>query len=83
MRPAAGAICLARLRVPLDTSTLAERLRIEQSVLVVPGEQFGVPHAIRFGFGAPAHALRTALARVAVTLQDVVQGLDADMPVIG
>lgn len=82
-RPAAGAICLASLRAPVDTSQLAERLRVEQSVLVVPGEQFGVPHALRFGFGAPAAALRTALGRVAVTLRDVHRGMDADVAVTG
>lgn len=82
-RPAAGAICLARLRVSIDTNALAERLRTEQSVLVVPGEQFGVAHSIRFGFGAPAATLRTALARVAVTLQDAVQGIHQDLAVTG
>ena len=55
-RPAAGAICLATFTAPVDTSQLAERLRVEQSVLVVPGEQFGVPNAIRLGFSAPAAA---------------------------
>jgi len=82
-RPDAGAICLARLRAPIDTNALADRLRTEQSVLVVPGEQFGVSHAIRFGFGAPAATLRTALARVAVTLQDAVQGIRQDLAVTG
>ncbi len=82
-RPAAGAICLARFRAPVDSAALAERLRVEQSVLVVPGEQFGVPHAIRFGFGAPAAELRTALGRVAVSLQELAPGTGPDLVITG
>ena len=86
-RPDAGAICLARFRSPVDSSAFAERLRAEQSVLVVPGEQFGVPHSIRFGFGAPAAELRTALGRVEVLLSelstDLAHGIGQDPVKIG
>ncbi|NLG61871.1 MAG: aminotransferase class I/II-fold pyridoxal phosphate-dependent enzyme [Candidatus Cloacimonetes bacterium] len=82
-RPAAGAICLATFTAPVDTSQLAERLRVEQSVLVVPGEQFGVPNAIRLGFGAPAATLRTALGRIAVTLNDIRGRIGADLVITG
>lgn len=78
-RPAAGAICLARFNIPMDTNALAERLRLEQSVLVVPGDQFGLPHAIRFGIGAPAPDLQRALDRVSTTLA----GLRADLQATG
>lgn len=66
--PAAGAICFARYRLPIDADSLAQRLRQEQSLLVVPGTQFGIPASIRFGVGGPAAHLRTALARFATTL---------------
>lgn len=67
--PAAGAICFARYALPVDADTLAERLRREQSLLIVPGTQFGIPNTLRFGVGGPAARLGTALACFAVTLR--------------
>jgi aspartate/methionine/tyrosine aminotransferase len=70
-RPDAGAICFARYDLPIASAELAERLRVEKSVLIVPGDHFGVEHFIRFGFGLPARDLTTALQRVGETLADV------------
>ena len=50
-RPVAGAIAFARVNLPVDTRYLVERIRTERSVLLVPGEMFGVDNGIRFGFG--------------------------------
>ncbi len=69
----AGAICYARYRAPVNSSALAERLRRDHSVLVVPGDQFGMDHFIRFGFGPPARELEEALEQVGAafrTLRD-------------
>ena len=49
--PQAGAIALVRQRLPLTSTALAERLLREHSVLVVPGEQFGMEGFLRLGFG--------------------------------
>jgi hypothetical protein len=68
--PRAGAICFARYELPVNSSALAERLRADRSVLVVPGDHFGLDGFIRFGFGLPANAMRIALARVAETLAE-------------
>jgi aspartate/methionine/tyrosine aminotransferase len=63
--PEAGAICFARYDLPIDSAELAERLRVEQSVLIVPGVHFGHERFIRFGYGLEEPALRAALTRVA------------------
>ena len=34
-----------------STTDLVERIRTEQSVLLVSGEMFGIDNGIRFGFG--------------------------------
>ena len=69
--PDAGAICYARYRANVNSSALAERLRRSKSVLVVPGDQFGMDHFVRFGFGPAAADLEAALARVGEALQDL------------
>ena len=63
--PAAGAICLAHYDLPIDSAPFAERMRAELSTLIVPGSQFGIEHAVRFGIGGPAADLRAALGRMA------------------
>jgi len=51
VRPVAGAIAFTEVDLPITTADLVERIREERSVLLVPGEMFGVPNGIRFGFG--------------------------------
>ena len=67
--PQAGAVCFVRYDLPVSSAELAERLRTEQSVLVVPGSQFGIEHTLRLGTGAPAGELSAALERIARTLE--------------
>jgi aspartate/methionine/tyrosine aminotransferase len=62
--PDAGAIVWTRYRTKANASDLAERLRAQQDVLIVPGDQFGMDGYVRLGFGPPAEELRHALARV-------------------
>ena len=63
--PDAGAISYARYRSDANSSDLAERLRRDHDVLVVPGDQFDMDRYIRFGFGPPREDLEAALERVA------------------
>lgn len=63
--PDAGAISYARYRSDINSSELAERLRRDQDVLVVPGDQFEMDRFLRFGFGPPRPDLEAALERVA------------------
>jgi aspartate/methionine/tyrosine aminotransferase len=67
--PAAGAICLARYDADISSDDLAERLRAEQSVLIVPGSHFGLDRYVRFGIGLPTASFEAALGRVAETMK--------------
>jgi len=71
LAPDAGAICFAKYDIPINSTVLAERLRVDRSVLVVPGDHFGIDGYIRFGYGLPEPALRTALERVSETLDEL------------
>jgi len=70
-RPDAGAICFARYHADIDSLDLADRLRREYSVLVVPGAHFGFGRWIRFGYGLPVPQLRAALGRLGSLLDTV------------
>ncbi len=50
-RPVAGAIAYFEYDLPINSTDLIDRLRIEKSVLLVPGDQFGLDKGIRVGFG--------------------------------
>lgn len=66
--PEAGAILYARYHYAINSTALAERLRETQSVLVVPGDHFGMDGYLRIGFGEPHAYLRAALERVHAVL---------------
>jgi aspartate/methionine/tyrosine aminotransferase len=69
--PHAGAIGYLRYKLGINSSELAEKLRAEQSVLVVPGDHFGMDHYLRVGYGPPEEYLRTGLQRVDVVLRSL------------
>ena len=69
--PEAGAIAFVRYRHDIGSTTLAERLRVEHGVLIVPGDHFGMDRYLRIGFGGPADEIRTGLARLETVLGGV------------
>ncbi|MGI9626168.1 MAG: aminotransferase class I/II-fold pyridoxal phosphate-dependent enzyme [Longimicrobiales bacterium] len=69
--PDAGAICMVRYNAPVDSATLAEQLRVQHSLLIVPGSQLGVESTMRIGFGPPEVELRQALERLGSAFQAV------------
>jgi aspartate/methionine/tyrosine aminotransferase len=75
--PDAGAICYARYDADVNSSVFAEKLRAEKSVLVVPGDHFGMDRYIRIGFGNPAEELLEALGLIREAFDDVA----AEIPV--
>lgn len=68
--PRAGAICYVRYASDINSSRLAERLRLEKSLLVVPGDHFGMDGYMRLGFGPPADELAEALALLSETFAE-------------
>ena len=67
--PDAGAISFARYRTRVNSSDLADRMRRNHDVLVVPGDHFEMDQFIRFGFGPPRAELEAALDRVAAAFR--------------
>ncbi len=61
--PAAGAICYLRYSLKINSTELAERLRKEKSVLIVPGDMFGMDGYVRIGIGPPTDYLVAGLER--------------------
>jgi hypothetical protein len=64
LAPDAGAILYARYQYPINSTELVTRLRDEKSVLVVPGDHFGMDGYLRLGFGERPEYLRQGLDRV-------------------
>jgi aspartate/methionine/tyrosine aminotransferase len=59
--PDCGAICFPRLTPVSDTMDLADKVRQECDILIEPGEHFGLPGFIRFGYGNETGELAEAL----------------------
>jgi aspartate/methionine/tyrosine aminotransferase len=68
--PQAGAIAFLHYSHPLQSTELVTRLRVEKSVLVVPGDHFELDGYLRIGFGGDRRALEAGLER----LQDLLAG---------
>jgi hypothetical protein len=62
--PDAAAIAFMRYHLDINSSQLADRLRREKSVLIVPGDHFGMDHFLRISFGLPHAYLKEALDRI-------------------
>jgi hypothetical protein len=69
--PEAGAICYAQYHYDINSVELANRLRVEKSVLIVPGDHFGMDRHIRFGYGERLDYVKEGLARVSALLAGV------------
>jgi aspartate/methionine/tyrosine aminotransferase len=62
--PEAGAIVYVRYDHNINSTELVNRLRVEKSVLVVPGDHFGMDGYLRLGFGEPPEYNRAGLDRL-------------------
>jgi aspartate/methionine/tyrosine aminotransferase len=69
--PRAGAIVYVRYNYPINSTELVTRLRDEKSVLVVPGDHFGMDGYLRLGFGERPDYLRQGLERLHSLLQSL------------
>lgn len=62
--PQAAAIAFVRYQLDINSTDLAERIRAQKSVLIVPGDHFGLDHFLRISFGLPHDYLVPALDRI-------------------
>ena len=72
--PEAGAIAFVRYSHRIGSTRLVERIRDEQSVLVVPGDHFEMDGFLRIGFGCDPELLVPALERIGQVLDSVDAG---------
>ena len=70
-RPDAGAIVYVQYQHRINSTELVTRLREEKSVLIVPGDHFGMDRYLRIGFGDKPDYLRQGLARLRDLLTDL------------
>ena len=64
VRPEAGAIFYVRYNYPINSTELVTRLRDTKSVLIVPGDHFGMDGYLRLGYGERPDYLRNGLERL-------------------
>lgn len=62
--PDAAAIAFIRYRLDINSTEFTDILRQEKSVLIVPGDHFGLDHFVRISFGLPEEMLVPALDRI-------------------
>jgi len=69
--PAAGAIAYLKYNLDINSTKLVQKLLHEKSVLIVPGDHFGMDKYLRIGFGPPAEYLQAGLQRIHNTLMEI------------
>jgi len=69
--PEAAAICFVRYHLDINSTEFTERLRQEKSVLIVPGDHFGMDHHLRISFGLPEDYLVPALDRIHELIEEI------------
>ena len=62
--PRAGGMAFVGYKMDINSMELAHKLRTEQSVLIVPGDCYGMDGYLRFGIGSEAAYLSAGLNRV-------------------
>lgn len=62
--PKAAAIAFVRYHLDINSSQLVDRLCREKSVLIVPGDHFGMDHFVRISYGLPHDYLTAGLDRI-------------------
>ncbi len=69
--PQAAAICFVRYHLDINSTEFVDRLRREKSVLIVPGDHFGMDHHLRISFGLPEDYLLPALDRIHELIEEI------------
>ncbi|NWG14412.1 MAG: aminotransferase class I/II-fold pyridoxal phosphate-dependent enzyme [Acidobacteria bacterium] len=71
VEPRAGAIAYVHYDLPVNSTSLIRKLLHEKSVLVVPGDHFGMDRYLRIGYGLPPEHLQQALDHIHETLESL------------
>ena len=66
--PVAGAIALMKYSAPTPSLALAERVRLRQNTLIVPGTHVGIEGHVRIWLGGAEPYLREGLRRIAAEI---------------
>ncbi len=69
--PDAGAIVYVRYAHSINSTALVTRLREQKSVLIVPGDHFGMDGYLRIGYGEPREYLLEGLNRLHGLMVDI------------
>ncbi len=69
--PDASAISFVKYQLPIGSTEFAKRLREEKSVLVVPGDCFGLDHHLRISFALPPDHLKAGLRKINEVVADL------------
>lgn len=69
--PDAGAIVYVRYHHDMNSTELVTKLRLEKSVLIVPGDHFDMDGYLRIGFGDETNYLRQGLERLRELIEEV------------
>lgn len=69
--PRAASICFPKHNLPISSLELVDRLLKEKSLLIIPGEHFGMENYIRIGFGYEEEHLKAGLSRLDELLQTI------------
>jgi len=75
VEPRAGAIAYVHYDIEINSTDLIQRLLKEKSVLVVPGDHFGMDRYLRIGYGPPPEHLLLALNHIHDLLQNLKPGV--------
>jgi aspartate/methionine/tyrosine aminotransferase len=73
VEPRAGAIAYVRYHLAVNSTTLINRLLHEKSVLVVPGDHFGMDRYLRIGYGPPPELLQQGLELIREVIAELTQ----------
>jgi len=69
--PDAAAITFLKYDLPIGSTAWMERLRDESSLLIVPGDHFGLDRHIRVSFALPEAELLDGLARISESVKEL------------
>lgn len=69
--PRAGGMAFMHYNMPINSTKLSDKLRLEKSVFIIPGDCFGMDHYLRIGIGGEKEHLLAGLDLIDETLNEL------------